>query len=72
MLTKPRMRVLDPFMGSGTVGEACAQLDRTFIGIEIDPVYFAISKKRVEIAYDGMDTWTLANDAPPPPRRLRG
>lgn len=32
--------ILDPFMGSGTTGVACAQLNRKFIGIEIEPKYF--------------------------------
>ena len=43
--------VLDPFMGSGTTGVACAQLGRKFIGIEIDKDYFEIAKKRIELAY---------------------
>lgn len=43
--------VLDPFMGSGTTGVACAQLGRKFIGIEIDPDYFEIARKRIETAY---------------------
>ncbi len=42
--------VLDPFMGSGTTGVACMQTGRNFIGIEIDPGYFAIAKKRIEDA----------------------
>jgi site-specific DNA-methyltransferase (adenine-specific) len=42
--------VLDPFMGSGTTGVACVQTGRNFIGIEIDPTYFAIAKKRIETA----------------------
>jgi len=42
--------VLDPFMGSGTTGVACAQLGRDFIGIEIDPGYFAIAEKRISEA----------------------
>lgn len=43
--------VLDPFMGSGTTGVACAQLGRKFIGIEIEPKYFDIACKRIEQAY---------------------
>ena len=39
--------VLDPFMGSGTTGVACVQTGRNFIGIEIDPAYFEIAKKRM-------------------------
>lgn len=40
--------VLDPFMGSGTTGVAAKQLDRNFIGIEIDPDYFDMAAKRIE------------------------
>jgi site-specific DNA-methyltransferase (adenine-specific) len=42
--------VLDPFMGSGTTGVACVQTGRNFIGIEIDPAYFAIAEKRIAAA----------------------
>jgi len=42
--------ILDPFMGSGTTGVACKNLNRDFIGIEIDPTYFEIAKKRIEEA----------------------
>lgn len=45
--TKPGATVLDPFMGSGTTGVACVQTGRNFIGIEIDPDYFAIAEKRI-------------------------
>ena len=48
-VTQPGDTVLDPFMGSGTTGVACAQLGRDFIGIEIDPNYVAIAKKRLSI-----------------------
>lgn len=48
--TRPGDTVLDPFMGSGTTGVACAQLGRDFIGIEIDPDYFAIAEKRIREA----------------------
>ena len=43
--------VLDPFMGSGTTGVACAKLGRRFIGIEIDPGYFEIACRRIREAY---------------------
>ena len=39
--------VLDPLMGSGTTGVACVKTGRKFIGIEIDPAYFEIAKKRI-------------------------
>jgi len=39
--------VLDPFMGSGTTGVACQNLNRNFIGIELDPDYFAIAEERI-------------------------
>ena len=42
--------ILDPFMGSGTTGVACQKLGRAFIGIELDPEYFAIACKRVDEA----------------------
>ena len=42
--------VLDPFMGSGTTGVACANLGRKFIGVEIEPKYFDIACRRIEDA----------------------
>lgn len=39
--------ILDPFMGSGTTGVACVKTGRNFIGIEIDPDYYAIAEKRI-------------------------
>lgn len=39
--------VLDPFMGSGTTGVVCKKLNRNFIGIEIDPLYYEMSRKRI-------------------------
>ena len=46
-LTKGKLVVLDPFMGSGTTGVAAKSLNRKFYGIEIDKEYFEISKKRI-------------------------
>ena len=43
--------ILDPFMGSGTTGVACANLGRKFIGIEIEPKYFEIACERIDNAY---------------------
>ena len=40
--------VIDPFMGSGTTGEACIRSGRRFIGIEMDPQYFRIAVERIE------------------------
>ena len=40
--------VFDPFMGTGSCGVACKELNRDFIGIEIDERYFKIAKERIE------------------------
>ena len=39
--------VLDITMGSGTTGMACKNLNRNFIGIELDENYFNIAKDRI-------------------------
>lgn len=39
--------ILDPFMGSGTTGRACKNLNRNFIGIELDKKYFEIARERI-------------------------
>jgi DNA modification methylase len=43
--------VIDPFMGSGTTGVACAKAGMRFIGIEREPQYFAAACRRIEEAY---------------------
>jgi len=55
--------VLDPFMGSGTTGVACARLGRKFIGIEIEPKYFDIACERVRREYEQLKLF------PPEPKR---
>ena len=40
--------ILDPFMGSGSTGVAALNLNRNFIGIELDKKYFDIAKERIE------------------------
>lgn len=42
--------VFDPFMGVGSTGVAALNLNRRFIGVEIDEVYFDAAKKRVNAA----------------------
>lgn len=44
--------VLDPFMGSGAAGVACVKRGRKFVGIEIEPKYFEIAKKRILAAQE--------------------
>ena len=39
--------ILDNCMGSGTTGVACKNLNRNFIGMELDKEYFEIAKKRI-------------------------
>ena len=43
------LTVVDPFMGSGTTGVACKNLNRKFVGIEVDNSYFNIAKQRLEV-----------------------
>lgn len=58
--------VLDPFMGSGTTGVACARMGRAFIGVEIEPHYFDVACGRIEDALrqqpllDGYDATSLS------------
>lgn len=61
--------VLDPFMGSGTTGVACAKLGRKFIGIEIEPKYFDIACKRISEASRQAD---LFIKQPEPDSRMVG
>ena len=47
LVSKEGDTVLDPFMGSGTTGVACARLGRRFVGIELEPEYFRIAEARI-------------------------
>ena len=40
--------VLDPFMGSGTTGVSCVNLNRKYLGIEIHQEYIDMAKTRIE------------------------
>lgn len=48
MITNEGDTVLDFCMGSGSTGVACKNLNRNFIGIELNKEYFNIAKKRLE------------------------
>ena len=41
---------MDMFMGSGSTGVACVNTGRKFIGMELDPGYFEVAKRRIEEA----------------------
>ena len=40
--------IIDPFMGSGSTGVACKELNRDFIGIELDEGYYNIGLQRIK------------------------
>jgi len=48
----PGATVLDPYMGSGPVGVACAEAGYKYIGIEIEEDYYNIAKSRIDAAYE--------------------
>jgi site-specific DNA-methyltransferase (adenine-specific) len=39
--------ILDPFIGSGTTGQVALDLQRRFVGIELNPDYIHIAQKRL-------------------------
>ena len=47
LLTPPSSIVLDPFMGSGSTAVACKNLDRYYIGYDINPDYCKHAQQRV-------------------------
>ena len=42
--------ILDPFCGSGTTGQVAIQLGRSFIGIELNPTYAELARRRIDVA----------------------
>jgi site-specific DNA-methyltransferase (adenine-specific) len=63
--------VCDPYMGSCSTGVACMRLGRPFIGIEIDPVHFETSIRRIEEAHRQRDLFVDAPAEPPEEARIR-
>ena len=60
--SNPGDLVFDPFLGSGTTGIAAKQLDREFVGTEIDDQYFEIAKERINNAFGNYDAKESDND----------
>jgi site-specific DNA-methyltransferase (adenine-specific) len=52
----PESIILDPFAGSATTGVAALETGRRFIGVEIDPGYFAIAAARLDAALTDVAT----------------
>lgn len=57
LFVPPGETVLDPFMGSGSTLKAALLENKTCIGIEIDPEYFAIAVERIK--HVSPDSFTL-------------
>lgn len=51
--------ILDPFLGSGTTAVACKQLNRHFIGIEINPDYCEMARKRIQAIPKRLDKFMV-------------
>lgn len=49
-VTAPQASVLDPFMGGGSVGEACIRTGRSYVGMELSREYYDISRARLTAA----------------------
>jgi DNA modification methylase len=56
LITPPQGTVLDPFMGSGSTGKACAYEGFDFIGIDQSAEYVEIARARIEFALHQEDT----------------
>ena len=46
-VTAPQASVLDPFMGGGSVGEACIRTGRSYVGMELSREYYDIRHNRL-------------------------
>ncbi len=62
--------ILDPYMGTGTTGVACVQTGRNFVGVEINPDYFAIARQRIEAELAQPSLWDQPAAAPLPEATL--
>jgi len=48
--SEPGDWILDPFLGSGTVGAVCEQQSRNYVGIELNPEYVKLAVERIRKA----------------------
>ncbi len=64
--TNLEQTILDPFMGSGTTGVACAQMGRRFIGIEMNEAHFSVACERIRKAYAQPDMFVASPKASQP------
>lgn len=65
LIAPPGATVLDPFMGSGSTGRAALLEGRAFTGIELNPAYLALARRRIEAAQRQPDLFI--HHAPEPP-----
>ena len=56
--------ILDPFIGSGTVGFVALMQDRKYIGIELNEEYCKLARKRIEteVKYLNEETIEIQKD----------
>lgn len=66
LYTNPGDLVCDPFCGSGTTGVAAVRLGRRFIGIERDPRWFDLSRRRIAGELEQLDLFV---ERPAPARQ---
>ncbi|MGH7035144.1 MAG: site-specific DNA-methyltransferase [Stellaceae bacterium] len=66
--TKPGDLVLDPFFGTGTTGAVAQRLGRRWLGIERDPNYIKLARKRIAavktLASDDLEVTPEKSEAP--------
>lgn len=63
--SNPGDLVMDPFTGSGTTGAMAVTTGRDFVGIELDPTYFEVAKKRIKKAESQANSGLYSPAAPP-------
>lgn len=72
LVTPPGGTVLDPFMGSGSTGKACAMEGFNFVGMELDPEYAKIAEARiVHVAEAGAEVVVTESPADVPQAPVR-